>query len=87
MCTFEVLLEEFNLHEDAALVRLAKIVHAADIDSDRGTDPFADAICAMAAGGLALFAGSAVGQQKALKDQLVGTWTYVFKHQHPSRWH
>ena len=31
----------------------------------------------MAAGGLVLFAGSAVGQQKALKDQLVGTWTYV----------
>jgi hypothetical protein len=31
----------------------------------------------MAAVGIALFPGSAVGQQKALKDQLVGTWTYV----------
>ena len=34
-------------------------------------------ISAMAVLGLALVPGSAVSQQKALKDQLVGTWTLV----------
>ena len=51
-CTFEVLLEEFSLLEDAALARLARIVHAADVDSDGAIDPFAPAIRAMAVGGL-----------------------------------
>src|SRR5262249_60611654 len=34
-------------------------------------------ISAVAALGFALLPGSAVGQQKSLKDQLVGTWTLV----------
>ena len=38
-CTFEVLMDDFSLVGDAALVRLARIVHAADIDQDLETDP------------------------------------------------
>jgi hypothetical protein len=38
-CTFEVLIDDFDLGGDAALARLAKIVHAADIESDLHTDP------------------------------------------------
>jgi hypothetical protein len=38
-CTFEVLVEEFGLGADLALVRLASIVHAADIDGELYTDP------------------------------------------------
>jgi Lipocalin-like domain len=34
-------------------------------------------VCAIAALGLILFADGAVGQQKSLKDQLIGTWTFV----------
>lgn len=34
-------------------------------------------LCAIAALGLALLPGNAVGQQKSLKEQLVGTWTLV----------
>jgi hypothetical protein len=34
-------------------------------------------LSAIAALGLALLPGSAVAQQKSLKDQLVGTWTFV----------
>ena len=34
-------------------------------------------ISAMAVFGLALVPGSAVGQQKSLKDQLIGTWILV----------
>ena len=33
-CTFEVLIEDYDLGGDAALVRLARIVHAADISAD-----------------------------------------------------
>jgi hypothetical protein len=51
-CTFEVLLDEFDLTGDAALMRLARIVHAADIDSEIDTDPFAPALLALAMGGL-----------------------------------
>ena len=53
-CTFEVLIDEFQLGNDPALVRLARIVHAADIDTEIHTDPFAPALLALAAGGLAV---------------------------------
>jgi hypothetical protein len=51
-CTFEVLIEHHGLGDDAALVRLARIVHAADISSEIDTDPFAPALLALAMGGL-----------------------------------
>jgi len=38
-CSFEVLVEEFDLGHDPALVRLAEIVHAADVAKDRGACP------------------------------------------------
>src|SRR5207249_3450434 len=37
-CTFEVLIDEFELGADPALVRLARIVHAADIATELDTD-------------------------------------------------
>jgi len=51
-CTFEVLIDEYDLGGDPALLRLARIVHAADIESEIGTDPFAPALLALAFGGL-----------------------------------
>ena len=33
-CSFDVLIEDFDLAADAGLVRLAKIVHAADVDEE-----------------------------------------------------
>ena len=50
-CTFEVLVDDYDL-DDPALVRLARIVHAADIASEIDTDPFAPALLALAFGGL-----------------------------------
>jgi hypothetical protein len=38
-CSFEVLIDDFGLGDNPALVRLARIVHAADIDSELHTDP------------------------------------------------
>jgi len=51
-CTFEVLIEEFDLDGDRALTRLARIVHAADIDSELHTDPAGPGLLAIGLGGL-----------------------------------
>ena len=51
-CTFEILIEDHHLNGDPALVRLAKIVHAADIADDLGTDPAGPGLLAIGLGGL-----------------------------------
>jgi hypothetical protein len=51
-CTFETLVEEFDLGGDPALVRLARIVHAADITADLDADPLGAGVLAIGIGGL-----------------------------------
>ena len=51
-CTFEVLIDDYHLGADPALVRLAKIVHAADIADDLYTDPAGPGLLAIGVGGL-----------------------------------
>jgi hypothetical protein len=51
-CSFETLIDEFHLHDDAALVRLAQIVHAADVSEDGDSDPFGAGLEAIGSGGL-----------------------------------
>ena len=51
-CTFETLIAVHNLDGDPALVRLAKIVHAADIAQDVNTDPAGQGLRAIGLGGL-----------------------------------
>ena len=51
-CSFEVLIDEFDLGDDPALVRLARIVHAADIESELHTDPAGPGLLAIGLGGL-----------------------------------
>jgi hypothetical protein len=51
-CTFEVLIDDYGLDGDPALMRLARVVHAADIEAEVDTDPFAPALLALAFGGL-----------------------------------
>jgi hypothetical protein len=53
-CSFETLIEEFDLGGNPALVRLAKIVHAADVAEDRDTDPLGAGLEAIGSGGLAV---------------------------------
>ena len=52
LCTFEVLIEEFDLGADPALARLAHIVHAADIEAELHTDPLGPGLLALGVGGL-----------------------------------
>jgi hypothetical protein len=51
-CTFEVLIEEFDLGSDPALTRLAAIVHAADVEADLDSDPLGPGLLAIGIGGL-----------------------------------
>jgi hypothetical protein len=51
-CTFEVLIEDYDLGGDPALARLARIVHAADIADDLGTDSAGPGLLAIGIGGL-----------------------------------
>ncbi len=53
-CTFEVLIDQFQLGDDLALVRLARIVHAADIAADLVSDPLGPGLLAIGEGGLAV---------------------------------
>ena len=48
-CTFETIIEKYGLTEPA-LLRLAKIVHAADVDADLHTDAIAPGLEAIAVG-------------------------------------
>jgi hypothetical protein len=51
-CTFETLIADYNLGGDPALVRLARIVHAADISGDLDSDPAGAGLLAIGLGGL-----------------------------------
>jgi hypothetical protein len=68
-CTFEVLIEDFDLTGDAALARLARIVHAADIDSELHTDPAGPGLLAIGLGGLDV---------EADDDQLLDKASFVY---------
>ncbi len=48
-CSFETIIEHYGL-TDKGLLRLAKIVHAADVSSDRDSDPIAPGLEAIAVG-------------------------------------
>jgi hypothetical protein len=52
LCTFEVLIEDYDLGANSALTRLARIVHAADIKGDLHTDPLGPGLLAIGEGGL-----------------------------------
>ena len=49
-CSFDVLVEEFRLTGDPALVRLAQIVHAADVSEDIDSSPEGRGLSAIAHG-------------------------------------
>jgi hypothetical protein len=49
MCSFETIIARYQL-QDRALLRMARIVHAADIEADRDVDPIARGLEAIAVG-------------------------------------
>jgi hypothetical protein len=49
-CTFEVLIEDFQLGDDPALALMARIVHGADVAEDRDATPQSRGLLAIAEG-------------------------------------
>jgi hypothetical protein len=49
-CSLDVLVEEYKLGGDPALVRLAEVVHAADVSEDRDRSPEGPGLYAIARG-------------------------------------
>jgi hypothetical protein len=68
-CTFEVLIDEFDLAGDRALARLAHIVHAADIEADLESDAAGPGLLAIGVGGLDV---------EADDDRLLDRATFVY---------
>jgi hypothetical protein len=79
-CTFEVLIDHYQLGGDPALARLARTVHAADIASELDTDPLGAGLLAIGEGGLAVEADD----QRLLEHGLfVYDALYAWCQQHP----
>ena len=73
-CTFEVLIDHYGLGGDPALVRLAAIVHAADIREDLHSDPLGPPLAALAqtvAVGLPFVIGGGI---KSIYDVTLWRW-------------
>jgi hypothetical protein len=51
-CTFETLIDAYNLDENPASMRLAAVVHAADVSADLDQDPLASGLLAIGVSGL-----------------------------------
>lgn len=49
-CSFDVLVEDYKLGSDPALVRMAEVVHAADVKEDRDHSPVGPGLYAIAHG-------------------------------------
>src|SRR5260370_37081035 len=49
-CSFDVLVEDYKLDGDRALVRMAEVVHAADVSEDRDSSPEGPGLYAIADG-------------------------------------
>jgi hypothetical protein len=66
LCSFEVLVEEYGLGADPALALLAKVVHGADIATDRDATPQSRGLLAVADG----FALLAMPDERQLELEL-----------------
>ena len=79
-CTFEVLIDSFQLGGDRALIRLAEIVHAADIAADLHTDPLGPGLLAIGEGGLD---AEADDQRLLERGSFVYDALYAWSRRHP----
>jgi hypothetical protein len=81
-CTFEVLIDAFQLGGDLALVRLARIVHAADIATELDSDPLGPGLLAIGEGGLDVEADD---QRLLEKGSFVYDALYAWCQRHPDQ--
>ena len=81
-CSFEVLIDVFDLGGDPALTRLAMIVHAADISGDLDSDPLGPGLLAIGEGGLE---AEADDQRLLEKGSFVYDALYAWCQRHPDQ--
>jgi hypothetical protein len=79
-CTFEVLIDAFDLGVDPALARMANVVHAADIAGELGSDPLGPGLLAVGEGGLDVEAND---QRLLERGSFVYDALYAWCHRHP----
>jgi hypothetical protein len=65
-CTFETLIAAYDIDHNRALMRLAAIVHAADVSSDLDQDPLGPGLLAIGVGGLDVESDDQVLLQRGL---------------------
>jgi hypothetical protein len=65
-CTFETLIAAYDLAGNPALMRLADVVHAADVSADAASDPLAAGLLAIGVGGLDVEADDQVLLERGL---------------------
>jgi hypothetical protein len=68
-CSFDALVEDYKLDGDPALVRMAEVVHAADVSDDRDTSPEGPGLYAIAHG-FAILHGTDDHQKIALETPM-----------------
>lgn len=66
LCSFEVLIEDYKLGADPALVLMARVIHGADVSEDRDATPQSPGLLAIADG----FALLGVDDQRQLELEL-----------------
>jgi hypothetical protein len=81
-CSFEVLIDVFDLGADPALTRLAMIVHAADISGDLDSDPLGPGLLAIGEGGLE---AEADDQRLLERGSFVYDALYAWCQRHPDQ--
>jgi hypothetical protein len=79
-CTFEVLIDAFDLGVDPALARMANVVHAADIAGELGSDPLGPGLLAVGEGGLDVEAND---QRLLERGSFVYDALYAWCRRHP----
>jgi hypothetical protein len=79
-CSFDSIMLKYNLLNDAALVELAKVVHAADVTEDIDTSPYGRGLRAIA-NGFALVHGNEDHRKIALETPMYDALYAFFQHE------
>jgi hypothetical protein len=79
-CSFESIMLKYDLLSDAALMELAKVVHAADVSEDIDTSPYGRGLRAIA-NGFALVHGKEDHRKIELETPMYDALYAFFQHQ------
>ena len=79
-CSFDSIILKYNLHGDAALMEVAKVVHAADVQADIDTSPYGYGLRAIAHG-FAVLLGKEDHRKITLETPMYDALYAFFEHE------